>query len=83
MLHFSLADRAGIEGSRVFEVNKSVDTKAVNAYGTGFMGTKRIVLRDTIIEKPDRKELLFIIGQEMGHYVLGHIRNQNKQNNLL
>ena len=28
----ALADRAGIEGSRVFEVNKSVDTKAVNAF---------------------------------------------------
>ena len=32
-----LASRAGIEGSRVFEVNKSVDTKAVNAYVTGVL----------------------------------------------
>ena len=69
----SLADKAGIEGSRVFEVNKSVDTKAVNAYVTGFMGTKRIVLWDTIIEKLNRKELLFVMGHEMGHYVLGHV----------
>src|SRR5262249_36117008 len=28
----ALAERAGIKGSRVFEVEKSVDTKAVNAY---------------------------------------------------
>ena len=34
----ALADRAGIEGSRVFEVNKSVDTKQLNAYVTGFLG---------------------------------------------
>ncbi len=69
----NLADRAGIEGSRVFEVNKSVDTEAVNAYVSGFMGTKRIVLWDTIIEKLSEEELLFVMGHEMGHYKLGHI----------
>jgi len=69
----ALADKAGIEGSRVYEVNKSVDTKAVNAYVTGFMNTKRIVLWDTIIAKLNEKELLFVMGHEMGHYVLGHV----------
>jgi STE24 endopeptidase len=69
----ALADRAGIEGGRVFEVNKSVDTKAVDAYVTGFGETKRIVLWDTILAKLDRRELLFVMGHEMGHYVLGHI----------
>ena len=69
----ALADRAGISGSRVFEVEKSVDTKAVNAYVTGFGQTKRIVLWDNIIAKLDRRELLFVMGHEMGHYVLGHI----------
>jgi STE24 endopeptidase len=68
-----LADRAGIEGSRVFEVNKSVDTKKVNAYVTGFMGTKRIVIWDNTIATMNEKELLFVLGHEMGHYVLGHI----------
>lgn len=68
-----LADRAGIEGSRVFEVEKSVDTKTVNAYVTGFMGTRRIVLWDTIIAKLDEEELLFVMGHEMGHYILGHV----------
>jgi Zn-dependent protease with chaperone function len=69
----ALADKAGIEGSRVYEVNKSVDTKAVNAYVTGFINTKRIVLWDTIIAKLNEKELLFVMGHEMGHYVLGHV----------
>jgi Zn-dependent protease with chaperone function len=69
----ALADKAGIEGSKVFEVNKSVDTKQVNAYVTGFMDTKRIVLWDTIIDKMNEKELLFVMGHEMGHYVLGHV----------
>ncbi|MDZ7267939.1 MAG: M48 family metallopeptidase [candidate division KSB1 bacterium] len=69
----ALAERAGIAGSRVFEVNKSVDTKTVNAYVSGFLGTKRIVLWDTIIAKLKEEELMFVMGHEMGHYVLGHV----------
>lgn len=69
----ALAERAGIEGSRVFEVNKSVDTKELSAYVTGFLGTKRIVIWDNTIAKMNEGELLFVLGHEMGHYVLGHI----------
>ena len=68
----TLAEETGIEGSRVFEVNKSIDTKKVNAYVSGFHNTKRIVLWDTIIEKLDEDELLSVMAHEMGHYVLGH-----------
>jgi Zn-dependent protease with chaperone function len=68
-----LAGRAGIGGSRVYEVNKSVDTQTVNAYVAGFLNTKRIVLWDTILKKLDAKEVLFVMGHEMGHYVLGHV----------
>jgi STE24 endopeptidase len=71
----ALADRAGIEGSRVFEVEKSIDTNTVNAYVTGFASTKRIVLWDTIITKLSREQLLVVMGHEMGHYVLGHVRD--------
>jgi Zn-dependent protease with chaperone function len=67
------AERAGIEGGRVYEVDKSVDTNAVNAYVTGFGGTQRIVLWDTIIAKLDRDELLFVMGHEMGHYAMRHV----------
>jgi Zn-dependent protease with chaperone function len=69
----ALADRAGIEGSRVFEVNKSVDTNTLNAYVAGLWQTKRIVLWDTIIARMDERELLFVMGHEMGHYVLWHV----------
>lgn len=69
----ALARQAGIEGSRVFEVDKSVDTRAVNAYVTGFMGTKRIVLWDTLLAKMDDREVLVVMAHEMGHYVLHHV----------
>ncbi|MEN8131069.1 MAG: M48 family metalloprotease [Pseudomonadota bacterium] len=67
-----LADRAGIDGGRVFEVNKSEDTEAMNAYVGGLLDTKRIVLWDTLLNKLDRQQVLTVMGHEMGHYVLGH-----------
>lgn len=69
----ALAARSGIEGGRVFEVDKSTETTAVNAYVTGIGATKRIVLWDTLIAKLDDRELLFVMAHEMGHYVLGHV----------
>ncbi|HKG33933.1 MAG TPA: M48 family metallopeptidase [Gemmatimonadales bacterium] len=68
-----LAERAGIPGSRVYQVDKSVDTKTVNAYVTGVGATKRIVLWDTILEKLDADQVAFVTGHEMGHFVLGHV----------
>jgi Zn-dependent protease with chaperone function len=69
----ALADRAGIEGSRIFEVDMSRKTNRVNAYVTGIGDSKRIVLWDTLTSKLERPEVLFVMGHEMGHYVLGHI----------
>ena len=66
----SLAQRAGIEGSRVYEVDKSVDTKTVNAYVTGLGSTKRIVLWDTILARLEPDQVLFVTAHEMGHFVL-------------
>jgi STE24 endopeptidase len=69
----ALAERAGIEGARVYEVAKSADTKRVNAYVTGFGATKRIVLWDTLLAKLPPEQVLVVMGHEMGHYVLGHV----------
>jgi STE24 endopeptidase len=69
----ALARRAGIEGGKIFEVDKSKDTRTVNAYVTGLFGTKRIVLWDTLLAKLDDEEVLVIMGHEMGHYVLDHV----------
>jgi STE24 endopeptidase len=68
----ALAERAGISGSRVYQVDKSVDTKTVNAYVTGVGSSKRIVLWDTILAKLNRDQILFVTAHEMGHFVLRH-----------
>ncbi|HUP43931.1 MAG TPA: M48 family metallopeptidase, partial [Thermoanaerobaculia bacterium] len=69
----SMADRAGIGGSRVYEVDKSKQTKTMNAYVTGIGPTKRIVMWDTLLAKMTHDEVLAVMGHEMGHYVLHHL----------
>jgi STE24 endopeptidase len=69
----ALAERAGIPGSRVYQVNKSVDTKAVNAYVTGMGATKRIVLWDTLLDQLNPDQVVFVVAHEMGHFVLRHV----------
>ncbi|HEU4524894.1 MAG TPA: M48 family metallopeptidase [Gemmatimonadales bacterium] len=67
-----LAARAGIPDSRIYEVNKSEETRQVNAYVTGFARTKRIVLWDTLVDRLQPGELEFVVGHEIGHFVLRH-----------
>jgi Zn-dependent protease with chaperone function len=67
------AKRAGVEGARVFEVDKSVDTEKVNAYVTGIGRSKRIVLWDTLLARLAPPQTRFVVGHELGHYVLGHV----------
>ena len=68
----ALSQRAGIGGSRVYQVDKSSDTKLVNAYVTGVGATKRIVLWDTLLEKLGEEQILFVTAHETGHFVLRH-----------
>ncbi len=67
------AARAGIQGSCVYQVDKSRQTKQMNAYVTGLGPTKRIVLWDTLIQGLTQDEILAVMGHEIGHYVMHHI----------
>jgi STE24 endopeptidase len=69
----SMASRAGIEGGRVYQVDKSKQTKTMNAYVTGIGPTKRIVMWDTLLAKMSHDEVLAVMGHEMAHYVLHHL----------
>jgi STE24 endopeptidase len=72
-----LIARAGlsIPPSRMFEMKASEKLNSLNAYVSGFGGSKRVVVWDTTLQKLTTPETLFVFGHEMGHYVLGHIRN--------
>jgi Zn-dependent protease with chaperone function len=67
------ASRAGIERSRVFEVDRSKQTKTLNAYVTGIGLSTRVVLYDTLLQKLDREQILAVMAHEIGHYVLHHV----------
>ena len=72
-----VAQRAGlhIPPERIFLMVASEKTNEINAYVTGFGASKRIVVWDTTISKMAPGETLFIVGHEIGHYVLGHVRD--------
>ena len=69
--------RAGapIPQSRILEMTASAKLKALNAYVSGLGASKRVVVWDTIIRSMSEDEVLFVTGHEMGHYVLGHVRD--------
>ncbi len=69
-----LVEQANVADAEVFEVDKSRQTKAVNAYVTGLFGSKRVVLWDTLIRKLPPREVRAVVAHELGHYVLGHVR---------
>jgi STE24 endopeptidase len=70
-----LTQRAGvpIPADRMFLMEASAKTNELNAYVTGIGASKRVVIWDTTIQKTSSDELLFIVGHELGHYVLGHV----------
>ncbi|WP_435019273.1 M48 family metallopeptidase [Tundrisphaera sp. TA3] len=69
----ALARRANIVGATIEQVEMSRDTTTVNAYVTGLLGSKRIVLWDTLLDRFEDDQILAIVGHEMGHYVLNHV----------
>ena len=70
-----LSARSGIDipPSRMYWMKASAKVTSLNAYVTGVGSSKRIVVWDTTIQKATPDEILFILGHEMGHYVLNHI----------
>lgn len=68
-----LTKKANIKDCKIFLVDKSKDTSALNAYMTGIGYSKRIVIWDTSLKEFTQSELNFIVAHEIGHYVLSHI----------
>jgi len=62
-----------IPPARIFEVDASSRTNAVDAYVSGLGASKRVVVWDTTLRKMGPDELLLVLGHETGHYVLYHI----------
>jgi len=69
----SLMEKTGFVSSGVFVSDASKRDSRLNAYFGGFGRAKRVVLFDTLIEKLTTKELLAVLGHELGHFAHGDI----------
>jgi STE24 endopeptidase len=69
----SMAGEHGIPGAEIYEVDASRQSRHDNAYVAGLLGTQRIVLYDTLLAAYTEDEVAFVLGHEMGHYLLAHI----------
>jgi STE24 endopeptidase len=68
-----LMDKTGFKSSGVFVSDASKRDARLNAYFGGFGKAKRVVLFDTLLEKLTAKELLAVLGHELGHFAHGDI----------
>jgi STE24 endopeptidase len=68
-----LMDATGFVSSGVFVSDASKRDSRLNAYFGGLGKTKRVVLFDTLLEKLSTKELLAVLGHELGHFAHGDI----------
>jgi STE24 endopeptidase len=68
----SLARGNGIPATNVYEFDASKQSKRISANVSGLFGTTRISLNDNLINRATPREILAVLGHEMGHYVLNH-----------
>lgn len=68
-----LAKRAGIPHAAIYEMDASRQSAHTNAYVEGILGSQRIVVYDTLLQNQSLPEIDFVVGHEIGHYVLHHL----------
>ena len=68
-----LMDKTGFVSSGVFVSDASKRDNRLNAYFGGFGKAKKVVLFDTLLKKLTTKELLAVLGHELGHFAHGDI----------
>jgi STE24 endopeptidase len=71
-----LMEKAGLQVSRVMQVDASRRSRHSNAYFTGIGRVKRIVLFDTLLDQMADREILAVLAHEVGHWKKGHIRKR-------
>ncbi|MDA9727272.1 M48 family metallopeptidase [Acidimicrobiaceae bacterium] len=69
-----LLEKVDFQSKGLFVMNASLRSTHGNAFFTGFGKNKRIVFFDTLLKAINPDEMEAILGHELGHYKLGHIR---------
>ena len=68
----SIARSEGIPVTNVYEFDASRQSKRISANVSGAFGTTRISLNDNLLNRSSPREIIAVLGHEMGHYVLDH-----------
>jgi STE24 endopeptidase len=63
----ALAERDGVPVDEVLVADASRRTTALNAYVSGFGGTRRIVVYDTLLARATPREVALVVAHELGH----------------
>lgn len=67
------AARTGIGDAAILVEDTSKRTSKPGAYVTGLGAAKRVVLSDTLLKQMNQQEVLFVVGHETKHYLLGDV----------
>jgi STE24 endopeptidase len=68
-----LMEQAGLKSDGIFIMDASKRDGRLNAFFGGLGKSKRVVLFDTLVAKLNQKELLAVLGHELGHFKHGDI----------
>ena len=63
-----LMSKVSLKSSGIYVMDASKRDNRLNAYFGGLGKSKRVVLFDTLIKKLTKKELLAVLGHELGHF---------------
>ncbi|MBX2493161.1 M48 family metallopeptidase [Campylobacter coli] len=64
-----LMKQCGFNANGVYVIDASKRDKRLNAYFGGLFKSKRVVLFDTLLKALSERELLAVLGHELGHFV--------------
>ncbi|WP_257910583.1 M48 family metallopeptidase [Campylobacter lari] len=64
-----LMQKCGFSANGVYVIDASKRDKRLNAYFGGLFKSKRVVLFDTLLNALKEKELIAVLGHELGHFV--------------
>ena len=65
----ALMNKCGFSSKGVFVMDASKRDKRLNAYFGGLFKSKRVVLFDTLLQALGTRQLLAVLGHELGHFV--------------
>ncbi|ECK8052058.1 M48 family metallopeptidase [Campylobacter jejuni] len=65
----SLMKQCGFSANGVYVIDASKRDKRLNAYFGGLFKSKRVVLFDTLLKALNERELLAVLGHELGHFI--------------